>query len=43
VRPAERIATFDNDGTLSCERPYIVQLHFDFVRDRLDEFAKADP
>jgi hypothetical protein len=41
VRPAERIATFDNDGTLWCEQPFQVQLYF--VRDRLDALAEADP
>jgi hypothetical protein len=28
VPPAERIATFDNDGTLWCEQPYYFQLAF---------------
>ena len=28
VAPAERIATFDNDGTLWCEQPAPVQLYF---------------
>jgi hypothetical protein len=28
VPPAERIATFDNDGTLWCEKPLPVQLFF---------------
>jgi hypothetical protein len=28
VPPAERIATFDNDGTLWCEHPMYVQLVF---------------
>jgi phosphoserine phosphatase len=28
VPPAERIATFDNDGTLWCEQPVPVQLYF---------------
>jgi phosphoserine phosphatase len=41
VRPTERIATFDNDGTLWCERPYQVQLYF--ARDRLDQLAESDP
>ncbi len=27
VPPAERIATFDNDGTLWCEHPIPVQFH----------------
>jgi phosphoserine phosphatase len=40
VRPSERIATFDNDGTLWCERPLQAQLYF--VLDRLDALAEAD-
>jgi len=28
VEPAERIAVFDNDGTLWCEKPYYFQLEF---------------
>lgn len=32
VPPAERIATFDNDGTLWCEQPMYVQLAFAFER-----------
>ena len=28
VEPAERIAVFDNDGTLWCEQPIYVQLAF---------------
>ena len=28
VPPAERIATFDNDGTLWCEKPHYVQAEF---------------
>src|SRR5262249_41697737 len=32
VPPAERIATFDNDGTLWCEQPYYFQLAFAFDR-----------
>ena len=27
-RPADRIATFDNDGTLWCEKPLPIQLAF---------------
>src|SRR6185312_6771390 len=30
VPPSERIATFDNDGTLWCEQPYYFQLAFAF-------------
>ena len=41
VPPAERIATFDNDGTLWCERPMYVQA--DFVFRRWKEMVKADP
>jgi phosphoserine phosphatase len=41
VRPAERIATFDNDGTLWCEQPLQAQIFFTF--DRLDALAKRDP
>jgi phosphoserine phosphatase len=41
VRPAERIATFDNDGTLWCEQPMQVQLFFAF--DRLATLAAKDP
>jgi uncharacterized protein len=28
VAPPERLATFDNDGTLSCEKPLYVQVRF---------------
>ncbi|MGZ4608873.1 MAG: HAD family hydrolase [Actinomycetes bacterium] len=41
VPPAERIATFDNDGTLWCEKPLYVQA--DFIFRRLREMAVADP
>jgi phosphoserine phosphatase len=41
VPPSERIATFDNDGTLWCEQP--LQVQFFFGRDRLHELAEADP
>jgi phosphoserine phosphatase len=41
VPPAERIATFDNDGTLWCERPLYVQA--DFVFRRWKAMAEADP
>jgi phosphoglycolate phosphatase-like HAD superfamily hydrolase len=41
VPPAERIATFDNDGTLWCEHPMYVEALFTF--DRLREMAKANP
>jgi hypothetical protein len=41
VPPAERIATFDNDGTLWCEKPLYVQA--DFVFRRWKAMAEADP
>jgi phosphoglycolate phosphatase-like HAD superfamily hydrolase len=41
VRPAERIATFDNDGTLWCEQP--LQVQFFFGHDRLKAIAEKDP
>ena len=41
VRPAERIATFDNDGTLWCEQP--MQVQFYFALDRLRELVKKQP
>jgi phosphoglycolate phosphatase-like HAD superfamily hydrolase len=41
VPPAERIATFDNDGTLWCEQPLPVQLYF--VLDRVKALAPQQP
>ncbi len=41
VPPAERIATFDNDGTLWCEKPAYIQLLF--ALQRLKALAVADP
>jgi phosphoserine phosphatase len=41
VQPAERVATFDNDGTLWCEQPSQVQ--FFFGRERLKQLAVRDP
>ncbi len=41
VTPAERIAVFDNDGTLWAEQPVYFQLIF--AMDRLEELAKTDP
>ena len=41
VAPAERIATFDNDGTLWCEQPLPVQGFF--LADRVKELAAKDP
>jgi hypothetical protein len=37
----DRLATFDNDGTLWCEKPMPIQL--DFILRRLAEMAEADP
>jgi hypothetical protein len=41
VPPAERIATFDNDGTLWCEQPLPVQLYF--TLDRVKALAPQHP
>ncbi|MBO9444995.1 HAD family hydrolase [Ruegeria sp. R14_0] len=41
VTPAERIAVFDNDGTLWAEQPVYFQLFF--AMDRLAELAADDP
>jgi hypothetical protein len=41
VAPADRIASFDNDGTLWVEQPLPPQ--FDFVFRRWAEEVKADP
>ena len=41
VPPSERVATFDNDGTLWCEKPIYIQ--FFFAIQRLKELATADP
>jgi hypothetical protein len=41
VPPAGRVAVFDNDGTLWCEKPMPIQLHF--TMRRLAEQAQADP
>jgi len=41
VVPAERIATFDNDGTLWCEQPMYVQAFFVF--DRIKQMAPQHP
>ena len=40
VPKVERIAVFDNDGTLWCEKPMPIQL--DFILRRLAEMAEAD-
>jgi len=37
----QRVAVFDNDGTLWCEKPVPIQL--DFILRRLVEMADADP
>jgi phosphoserine phosphatase len=37
----QRVAVFDNDGTLWCEKPMPIQL--DFILRRLVEIAEADP
>ena len=41
VRPADRIAAFDNDGTLWCEKPMPIQL--DFILRRLYAMAEEQP
>ena len=41
VPPEERVAVFDNDGTLWCEKPLPIQA--DFILRRLHEMAEADP
>ena len=41
VPAAERIATFDNDGTLWCEKPMPIQLFF--ALDRVKELAPQHP
>lgn len=41
VEPEQRIAVFDNDGTLWCEKPAYIQL--DFLVRRLAEQAAAEP
>jgi hypothetical protein len=41
VAPVDRIAVFDNDGTLWCEQPLYVQLAF--VLDRLKTLAPSHP
>ena len=40
VPVAERLAVFDNDGTLWCEKPMPIQL--DFILRRLTEMAESD-
>jgi phosphoglycolate phosphatase-like HAD superfamily hydrolase len=41
VPPEERIAVFDNDGTLWSEKPMIVQLHY--LLEQWKRAAEADP
>jgi phosphoserine phosphatase len=41
VPPEERVAVFDNDGTLWCEKPMPIQL--DFILRRLATMADLDP
>ena len=41
VPTAERIATFDNDGTLWCEKPMYVQA--DFILRRFQEMVRENP
>jgi phosphoserine phosphatase len=41
IPPPERIAAFDNDGTLWCEKPLYIQADF-FVR-RFKEMVREDP
>jgi phosphoserine phosphatase len=41
IPPEERVAVFDNDGTLWCEKPLPIQA--DFILRRLYEMAEADP
>lgn len=41
VAAEERVAVFDNDGTLWCEKPMYIQL--DFIVQRLSERVAADP
>jgi phosphoglycolate phosphatase-like HAD superfamily hydrolase len=41
VQPADRVATFDNDGTLWCEKPMYIQL--DYLLRKLAVQADRDP
>jgi phosphoserine phosphatase len=41
VPPPERIAAFDNDGTLWCEKPQYVQA--EFILRRWEQMVQADP
>ncbi len=41
VPPEKRIATFDNDGTLWCEKPAYIQLFFTI--NKMKEMVEKDP
>ncbi len=41
VKPEDRIAVFDNDGTLFCEQPMYTQIRF--AMDRAKQLAEKDP
>ena len=41
IPPAERVAVFDNDGTLMCEKPTYAQL--EFMLDELQQAIAVDP
>jgi len=41
IPPEERIAVFDNDGTLWCEKPMYIQ--FDYILRKLAVQAESDP
>jgi phosphoserine phosphatase len=41
IAPERRLACFDNDGTLWCEKPHYIQL--DFLLDALGSRVRADP
>lgn len=41
LRPEERVAVFDNDGTLWTEKPMPTQLHF--IVEQWKAAAEADP
>jgi phosphoglycolate phosphatase-like HAD superfamily hydrolase len=41
VPPPERVAVFDNDGTLWCEKPMVIQI--DFTIRRFADQARGDP
>jgi hypothetical protein len=40
VPPAERIAVFDNDGTLWCEKPMYIQMDF-ILRQTVARYQRA--